>query len=126
MAVEQERLMRYSIDMWFRRHLGGHVSFKMFGCRVVVYGHNAMHFAINIRTRRWGYVCFHPYVPILWSGWGWYFYLSPNATPSVSTFAIGPGIDKQTKQKAKIRREMFGHNFDDRVCYDGPHQDLLG
>lgn len=95
-------------DRWLEEHLGEHFSL---GC-LTVYGWNAMHVAVNYRTRRWGYVCFHP--PLYWCGrwWPWYFYLSPNATPWASTFAVGPGVDPDDKHKATLRRLLFGHGFD--------------
>lgn len=39
------------IDRWF----GGHVTIGP----VTIYGRNAMHFAVNIRSR-WGWICFKP------------------------------------------------------------------
>lgn len=118
--------MRNAIYGWLDKHLGGHITIGIPGRSVTVYGFNAMHIALEFRTRRWGWVCFHPPVPFIYRDWPWYFYVSPNGTPSVSTFAIGPGIDRSTKRLAKIRREFFGHNFNDDVIYDGPHRELLG
>lgn len=116
-----------AIRRWCWKRLGSHISFKVSRWHVTVYGFNAMHVAINIRTRKWGYICFHPpIIHLSGKAWPWYFYLSPNATPSVSTFAIGPGIDRSTRRLAKTRREMFGHNFNDDIIYDGPHRELLG
>jgi len=100
-----------------RHRLQGHVTLSLFGKRITVYGLNAMHIAVNISPTRWGYVCFHPPVP----RWPWYFYVSPNATPWASTFAIGPGVDKTEKAEAKLRRLEFGHNF--RVSEFG-HEDI--
>ena len=51
---------------------------------IVYYGDNAMHWAINIRTR-WGFLCAHPTVRC----WPWYIYLSPDATPDRATWGIG-------------------------------------
>lgn len=117
--------MRYQIYRWLQKHLGGHISL---GRRVTIYGFNAMQVAINIYTNRWGYVCFHPPVPFMHWYEGWYFYVSPNATPSVSTFAIGAGVDRETKRKSKLRRQVFGHNFNDRIIYDNEalHREYLG
>lgn len=93
----------------------GHLSIG----RVTIYGANAMHFAVNIRTRRWGYICFRPTTWYRirdgrkrWGKWSWYFYVSPNATPWASTFAIGPGISRDDKEGAKRRYAAYGHNFD--------------
>lgn len=52
----------------------------------------AMHLAINVQTRRWGWVCFHPTVRVFGYRWRWYFYCSPDATPSSATYAVGPGL----------------------------------
>ena len=90
-----------------RRKLEGHITLRMFGKRITIFGLNAMHIAVNISPTRWGYVCFHP--PTL--HWPWYFYVSPNATPWASTYAIGPGVSKIEKAEAKLRKLEFGHNF---------------
>jgi hypothetical protein len=83
-------------DRWLEKHFGGHWS----AGPLTVYGWNAMHVAVNWRTRRWGYVCFHP--PLYWCGqwWPWYFYLSPNATPWASTFLAGPA---HVRKKSRTR-----------------------
>lgn len=92
---------------WFERNWSGHMSFGP----VTIYGFNAMHVAVNIATRRWGYICFHPTMYVFGCWWPWKFYVSPNATPGASTFAIGPGIDTETKQSAPDRRRRWGHNY---------------
>jgi hypothetical protein len=96
------------LDRWLEKHFGGHFTLG----RLTVYGWNAMHVAVNYRTRRWGYICFHP--PLYWCGrwWPWYFYLSPNATPWAATFALGPEFSTEDRRKANTRRRRFGHGFD--------------
>jgi hypothetical protein len=108
-------------DRWLEKHFGGHWS----AGPLTVYGWNAMHVAVNWRTRRWGYVCFHP--PLYWCGqwWPWYFYLSPNATPWASTFLAGPAHGAEEKQDARERRRLFGHNFDTEACRLRDHQRRL-
>jgi hypothetical protein len=102
------------ITMGFlEHHFGGHVSFSIFGRRVVLYGFNAMHVALNVHTKRWGHLC---------AWWPWYFYVSPNATPWAATFAVGPGVDRDDKEKAKVRRMRLGHNFD---AWEGPAYEEL-
>lgn len=104
------------LNDWLQRRLGGHVSLGP----VTVYGFNAMHVAINIWTKRWGVICFHPdlrflgkYAPwMLGKEWPWYFYLSPNHTPWSATFAIGPGVEREEKIDAVRRWAMWGHNYD--------------
>ncbi len=57
---------------------------------VVIYGANAMHWAVNIGTR-WGYLCWHPTTHTYGGRWPWYLYMSPDATPQGRTWGIGPG-----------------------------------
>lgn len=97
---------------WYEKKLAGHISFIVFKWRVVIYGFNAMHVAINVGTYRWGYLCFHPPFKVFGHWWPWYFYISPNATPWASTYAIGPGVSKRDKALAAKRRRLFGDNFD--------------
>jgi hypothetical protein len=66
--------------------LGGHISIGP----ITIYGENAMHWAVNIRTKRWGWICFRLPVRCFGSWWPMYFYCSPNATPQKSTFCL-PG-----------------------------------
>jgi len=79
---------------------------------VTVYGANAMHWAINIRTR-WGTLCAHPTTRTFGGRWPWYLYLSENATPWAAVFAVGPGIDSYDLDKAWIRlgRILHGRSF---------------
>lgn len=86
---------------------GGHINL---GRKVTIYGLNAMQWAINIRTKRWGIVCFRLPLPCFNKFPPLYFYVSPNGTPRASTFCIGRG--KKQRQLARIRRKTFGHNFD--------------
>lgn len=39
---------------WWENFMSGHVSFGP----VTIFGENAMHWAVNIKTKRWGYICF--------------------------------------------------------------------
>ena len=98
-----------SVDRWCERYLGGHISI---GHRVVLFGFNAMHLALNIKTKRWGYICIHPTIEAFGRTWQWYFYASPNATPWAATFAIGPGLSEEEKRLATVRRALFGHGYD--------------
>jgi hypothetical protein len=92
------------VDDWARSRLGGHINIG--GCRVVIYGNNAMHYAVNIRTRS-TYICFRPTVFSMGAWRGWYFYLSPNATPWAATLAMGPGVDRHDKREARARRRAM-------------------
>lgn len=100
------------------KYLSKHITLFLFGWRIVIYGFNAMHVAVRISTRKWGYICFHPPMKCFGKWWPWYFYLSPNATSWAATFAIGPGIEWSEKTLSKIHRSMFGHNFDIDTHYD--------
>ena len=106
-----------TIYRFFEKWLGGHFSFF----NITVHGFNAMHLAIQLHTRKWGYICFHP--PLYWGRWnGWYLYVSPNATPWASTLAFGPGVERKDKMSAKLRRKKYGHNFNTDLisrCADG-------
>jgi len=84
---------------WFTRIFGGHIRLG----RITIFGFNAMHWATNIRTRNWGYICFRP---TTWDEgwWHWYFYISPDATPQMAYVAFGPGVEKHCKQRAWLRR----------------------
>mgnify|MGYP001591708353 FL=1 len=75
---------QYPSLSWIENHLGGHVSLGP----VTIYGENAMHWAVNIKTQRWGWICFR--LPFWCFGrlWTLYFYCSPDATPTRATFII--------------------------------------
>jgi hypothetical protein len=77
---------------WFERHLGGSKSIGP----LTIYGFNAMHVALNLWTRRWGYICFHPPMRVFGRWWPWYFYISRDATPFNTKLAVGPGIHRGT------------------------------
>lgn len=53
---------------------------------VIVFGRNAMQWGVQIKTERWGFVCFR--LPLFCFG-KWrplYFYCSPDGTPNSATF----------------------------------------
>lgn len=101
---------------WLEEKLSGHFTIKWPVC-ATVYGFNAMHVAVNFYTRRWGWVCFHPPMYCFGRLWRWYLYASPNGTPSIATFAIGPGLSHRTKRLAQLRKEILGHGYKDYL-YD--------
>jgi hypothetical protein len=103
--------MRILQILWNRveRQLRGHRSIGP----VTMYGANAMHWAVNISTRRWGYVCFRLPLPCDETWWPLYFYCSPNATPWAATFFRGrDAYDGDLRDLARLRRRRFGHAFD--------------
>lgn len=64
----------------------------------------AMKGALNVTTP-WGIFCVRGTAK-------WYLYLSPNGTPWASTFAAGPGVNREAKARAKVRRALWGHGYD--------------
>ena len=102
------------------KHLSGHFSFDLFGHRITFFGFNAMWLTLQFHTRRWGYVCFR--LPSWHPKMRWKLYCSPNGTPTVATFAIGPGVSKQDKRRAKMRAAVLDHNY--RVD-DFEYRDLI-
>lgn len=75
---------KYKSLSWWENFMSGHVSVGP----VTVYGENAMHWAVNIRTKRLGYICFRLPVRCFGRWWSLYFYTSPNGTPGKATFCI--------------------------------------
>lgn len=98
-----------AIHKWSLKHLKEHISFKLFGHKVTIFGANAMWFTVTVPTKRWGWISFRP--PTWNPHFKWKFYVAPNGTPGTATFAIGPGFTKAEKRQAYIRRELLGHNF---------------
>src|SRR5688572_17909774 len=100
--------------------MSGHISFG----KVTIWGANAMNWAVNIHTKRWGYICFtlpalarfrrDRYTKKLY--FDWYFYLSPNGTPWASTYYIGS--NKKEHIRAHIRKQRFGHGFNTNTTHD--------
>ena len=97
---------------WIEDKLAGHIRLG----RMTIYGANAMHWAINIATKRWGYICFRLPFPCFGRWWPLYFYVSPNATPWAATFMLG-GDDRSNRELAPIRWQRFGHNFNVELNY---------
>ena len=88
------------------RFFGGDVQIG----NVTIYGENAMHWAVNIHTKRWGYICFRLPFRCFGRWWPLYFYVSPNGTPWASTFYRGSEVGR--KEEAMARKLKYGHNFD--------------
>jgi hypothetical protein len=96
---------KYKSLNWFENHMGGHISIG----GITIYGENAMHWGVNIRSKKYGYICFRLPFRCFGKWWPLYFYVSPNGTPWASTFYMGK--DKSQKKKSQLRKEAFGHNF---------------
>lgn len=87
-------------------YLSGHANLGP----VTIFGLNAMHWGVTIKSKKYGRICFRLPLPCFGRFPRLYFYLSPNGTPWASTFCIGLGAKE--KAKAILRRKEFGHNFD--------------
>lgn len=106
--------IKYKYLNFWHAFFGGHISFL----NITIFGSNAMNWTVNIRTKKYGAICFT--LPTLSRftkdrytkkyRFDWYFYLSPNGTPWASTYYIGSS--KKENIRAKIRFLHFGHNFD--------------
>lgn len=107
-----------SLEYLFDKYLGSHLRIG----KMTVYGHNAMHWGITIRTKKHGYICFRLPFPTFHSNRPTfkplYLYFSPNATPWASTFAIAK--DKTLDgdfSKSILRKKYLGHNFNTDKYY---------
>lgn len=90
-------------DRWIDRLFRGHLTVG----HVTIYGANAMHWALNIRTSR-GYLCAHPTTRTFGGRWPWYVYLSPDGTPTAAYWGFGPGFsdrDPEERRRCRERRE---------------------
>lgn len=103
------------LDGWLERNLGGPAKLGP----VTIYGFNdAAHLLISIKTKKLGYICFHPSLrflgrlaPQALREFPWKFYISPNQTTWAATFALGPGVFLSEKLDAVRRWMMWGHNY---------------
>lgn len=74
---------------------------------------SAMHGAVNIRTKRWGYICFKLPTRAFGRWWPGYLYLSPNGTPWGATLILGGGPEfRMERRMARLRRVIWGHGYD--------------
>jgi len=87
--------------------MSGHINLG----KITIYGSNAMCWAVNIQTNKYGYICFTlPSISKCRKKTGYYLYFSPNGTPWACTFYRGK--DKEEKIRSIVRKMNFGHNFD--------------
>lgn len=106
---------KYKSLSWWENFMGGHINI---GKNITIFGANAMCWTVQIRTKKYGYICFTLPVPAQkrynknrgTSWYRWYIYFSPNGTPWASTYYFG--YDKLERIRAKIRKLNFGHAFD--------------
>lgn len=115
------RCKLYLIQMkFFSRILGGHVNIGP----ATIFGLNAMQWAVNIRTKRYGVICFRLPLPCFGRFPSLYFYISPNGTPWAATFMIGGGKNyRRDRILAPIRRARLGLYFD--AWHDEYKRDVL-
>ena len=103
---------KYKVSNWYENFMSGHISIGKF----TWFGENAMLWAMEYRTKKWGYVVFKPPIRTFGKYHGWWFYLSPNGTPWASTYYIGVSTfgahDRNQTLNAKIRKHYLGHGFD--------------
>lgn len=104
-----------SFSFW-EAFFGGHISIGP----ITIFGSNAMDWVCNIRTKKYGYVCFTLPVMARWKKlqnsnkrvFKWYLYCSPNGTPWAATYYIGNDKETDLKVKTILRKRLFGHNWD--------------
>lgn len=81
--------------------LGGHLNIG----KMTFFGENSMLWAMEIRTKKFGYIVFKPPIRTFGQYHGWWLYFSPNATPWASTYYVGcdkrkfHNIEKKNKCK---------------------------
>ena len=95
----------YKTMNWFENFMSGHINIG----NMTIYGENAMHWAVNIRTTKYGYICFRLPFRCFGKFFPLYLYFSPNGTPWACTFYLGR--DKKEKIRSIARKMNFGHNF---------------
>lgn len=76
---------KYLALSWMENFLGGYLRLGP----ITIYGENAMHWGVDIRTKKFGYVCFRLPFRCFGRWWPLYFYCSPDATPTIATFKLG-------------------------------------
>lgn len=97
---------KYKELSWWENFMGEHITIGP----VTIYGANAMCWAVNIESKKYGYICFTlPSIARRRQKRGWHLYCSPNGTPWASTFYIGSNRSEHVR--AKARKYCFGHGF---------------
>jgi hypothetical protein len=100
--------LRYYIERLLYQNIKGHYTIG----KVVIYGLNAMHFTIQIRSKKYGWICIRPIT--FYKQFPVYIYLSPDGTPSSATYYKqlgGSYRGKELEYKAKLRRWKLRHNY---------------
>lgn len=100
--------VKYYIEKILYKNLKGHYTIG----KITVYGLNAMHFSINIKSKKYGWICFRPIT--FYKQFPIYFYVSPDGTPSRATYYKQLGNSfrgKELEYKADLRRRRLKHNY---------------
>lgn len=104
-------LKKYPSLSWQENFLGGHVTIG----NVTIYGCNAMHYAVNIKSKKYGYICFRLPLTCFGRMWPVYWYCSPNGTPWASTYYNSVFESKHERDKKRgaafLRKAWLGHNY---------------
>jgi hypothetical protein len=108
---------KYPALSWWENFMGGHLKI---GDKITIYGENAMHWAVQIYTKKYGYIVFTLPLRTFGKYWGCHIYFSPNGTPWASTYykSLWKENNKGEEKRAKIRKEKFGHNFNTDINRD--------
>ncbi len=72
---------------------------------VTIYGANAMHYAVNVRTGD-GYICARPTTKQAGLR-RWYLYVSPDATPGRAWWGTGPGFEGRADREEQLERAFW-------------------
>lgn len=120
---------KYKSLNWFENFMGGHVSIG----NLTIYGENAMHWAINYRTKKYGTICLTLPLKCFGKYWGCHIYFSPNGTPWACTYYKSLWKEDNWKEevRAKLRKQNFGHNFntdkysEELTCLNNKFESLM-
>lgn len=101
---------------WWENFFSGHINITK---KITIYGENAMHWAIQIHTKRYGFIIFTLPIKTFGKYFGSHIYFSPNGTPWASTYYKSLWGENNVKEEitAKIRKYNFGHNFNTDLNY---------
>jgi hypothetical protein len=111
------RKAEYTTFSWWENFMGGHINI---GNRITIFGENAMHWAVEIRTKKYGVIVFTLPVKTFGKYYGCHIYCSPNGTPWACTYykSIWKEDNKAEEIRATIRKINFGHNFNTDINRD--------
>jgi hypothetical protein len=100
---------KYPALSWWENFMGGYISIG----NLTIFGENAMHWAIEFRTKKYGYIVITLPVRCFGKYWGSHIYFSPNGTPWACTYykSLWKEDNKKEEIRARIRKLNFGHNF---------------